>query len=176
MTRLRHNSLQLLCVRANAWATRIPAVALTVLAEPLSCTSLRINLDKMLRPTHPVSRYPLTSKRPDTYLKYALRYTTCHAPRPTSMPIVPKANHLTLSFVLSFVSLNFCSRSLRYSISSTMVLTFSSMRRSSVSTGRSFSAAWTADQSRASAPMSMSSSTCRVWGPHDATCWLTWIV
>jgi hypothetical protein len=36
------------------------------------------------------------------------------------------------------------------------------MRRSSVSTGFSFSVAWIADQSLASAPMSMSSSTWRV--------------
>ena len=77
------------------------------------------------------------------------------------MPIVPNANHLTRSFVLSFVSLNFCSRTRRYSISVTISLTVSSILRSSVSTGLSFSAAWIADQSRASAPMSMSSSTCR---------------
>lgn len=92
-------------------------------------------------------------------LKYALKYTICHAPRPANIPMVPKANHLTLSFVLSFVSLNFCSLILRYSISVTISFTFSSILRSSVSTGLSFSAAWTADQSRASAPISMSSST-----------------
>lgn len=78
------------------------------------------------------------------------------------MPIVPKANHLTLSFVLSFVSRNFCSRILRYSSSWTISLTVSSIRRSSVSTGFNFSEAWMADQSRASAPISMSNSTWRV--------------
>lgn len=74
---------------------------------------------------------------------------------------MPKANHLTRLFVLSFVSRNFCSLPLRYSISVTISATNSSIRRSSVSTGFSFSVAWTADQSLASAPMSMSSSTGR---------------
>lgn len=96
-----------------------------------------------------------------THRKYALRYTICHAPSPTSIPIVPKANHLTRSFVLSLVSLSFCSLPLRYSISVTISLTVSSIRRSSVSTGLSFSAAAMPDQSLASAPISMSSSTCR---------------
>lgn len=77
----------------------------------------------------------------------------------------PKANHFTRSLVLSFVSLSFCSLSLKYSISFTISLTVSSILLNSVSTGFSFSAAWMADQSRASAPMSMSSSTWR-------KCWL----
>ena len=96
-----------------------------------------------------------------THRKYALRYTICHAPSPTSIPIVPKANHFTRSFVLSLVSLSFCSLPRRYSISNTISLTVSSIRRSSVSTGFSFSAAAMPDQSFASAPISMSSSTCR---------------
>lgn len=74
------------------------------------------------------------------------------------MPIVPNANHLTRSFVLSLVSRSFCSRERRYSISLTTSATISSIRRSSVSTGLSFSWAWMLDQSRASAPMSTSSS------------------
>lgn len=96
-----------------------------------------------------------------TYRKYARRYTICHAPSPTSIPIVPKANHLTRSLVLSLVSLSFCSLPLRYSISVTISLTVSSIRRSSVSTGFSFSAACIPDQSLASAPISISSSTWR---------------
>jgi hypothetical protein len=63
--------------------------------------------------------------------------------------------------VLSLVSRSVCSRDRRYSISPTTSATISSMRRSSVSTGFSFSVAWIADQSLASAPMSMSSSICR---------------
>ena len=120
-------------------------------------------LDKMLRSGAVISTSSTLILRVNiaTYLKYALKYTTCHAPKPTNIPIVPSANHLTLSFVLSLVSLSFCSRILRYSISCTISLTLSSIRRSSVSTGFNFSLAWMADQSRASAPMSMSSSTWR---------------
>jgi hypothetical protein len=73
----------------------------------------------------------------------------------------PNANHFTRSLVLSLVSLSFCSLNLKYSISFTTSLTVSSILLNSVSTGFSFSAAWIADQSRASAPISMSSSTWR---------------
>jgi hypothetical protein len=46
------------------------------------------------------------------------------------------------------------------------------MRRSSFSTGFSFSPAWIADQSLASAPMSMSSSMCRVgFAPPWCAAW-----
>lgn len=107
---------------------------------------------------------------PRTYLKYALRYTICHAPSPTSIPIVPKANHFTLSLVLSLVSLSFCSLPLRYSISVTISVTVSSIRRSSVSTGFNFSAAAIPDQSLASAPMSISSSTCRDGVDRESEC------
>lgn len=73
-----------------------------------------------------------------------------------------KPNHFTRLFVLSFVSRSFCSRVRRYSISLTTSATISSMRRRSASTGLSFSVAWIADQSFASAPISMSSSTWRL--------------
>lgn len=86
----------------------------------------------------------------------------CHDPKAISIPMVPKANHLTRVLVLSFVSRSFCSLPLRYSISVTISATNSSMRRNSASTGLSFSVAWTADQSFASAPISISSSTWRV--------------
>lgn len=53
-----------------------------------------------------------------------------------------------------------------YSISVTISPTIASIRRRSASTGRSFSCTWMADQSRASAPMSMSSSTERERWPE----------
>lgn len=76
--------------------------------------------------------------------------------------MVPTPKYLTLLFVLSLVSRSFCSRSRRYSISDTTSAMASSTRRSSASTGLSFSVCWMAAQSLASAPMSMSSSTSRV--------------
>ena len=95
----------------------------------------------------------------NTHLKYARKYMICQHQRPISKKVVPNPNHLTRLFVLSFVSRSFCSRARRYSISWTDSATISSMRRRSASTGLSFSVAWMADQSFASAPISMSRST-----------------